>query len=160
MPGTAHAPLRIHGVAVSERIGPAIDDEYWFAWSKELVDSAFTRRDAALDRLQKLILWLWAIYTTFAATGFALADKELDTATALTVGSASVVLILVYWSCVWAQMPIPVDFDPRSPTEIRAAHHALVKKKDRRMVVTVVLSLIAAALVAVALLVAGAAPSG
>lgn len=145
---------------MSEQAGPTINDGYWFAWSKQHIDSSLARRDAAFDRLQKLILWLWAVYTTFAATGFALADKELDTATALIVGSASVALILVYWSCVWGQMPIPVEFDPRSPTEIRAAHFAVVKKKDGRLVLTGVLSLIAGALVAVALLVAGDAPSG
>jgi hypothetical protein len=143
---------------MSESTGPRIDDVYWFEWSKQHLDSALERRDAAFGKLQNLALWLWGIYTTFAATGFALSAKTLSLETTLAVGAGSVLLIAVYWACVWGQMPVPVEFDPRSPTEIGDAHYAMIRKKDARLVTTMLLSLAAAGSVAFALLAAGAAP--
>jgi hypothetical protein len=143
---------------MSEQTAPRIDDAYWFDWSRLHLDSALERRDAAFGRLQGLVLWLWGIYTTFAATGFALSAKALSVEVAASVGMGSVLLIAVYWACVWGQMPVPVLFDPRSPTEISAAHQAMIRSKDTRLVVTMLLSLAAAGAVALALLTAGATP--
>ena len=81
---------------------PKITDAYWFNWSKEHLDSSLERRDMALGTLQKLVIWLWGIYTTFAAVGFALSEKALDPLTTAAIGMASVLLIAVYWASVWA----------------------------------------------------------
>lgn len=145
---------------MSESIGPRIDDAYWFEWSKEHLDTSLERRDAALATLQKLVLWLWGIYTSFAAVGFALSERALDPRTAGVIGTASVLLIAVYWASVWGQMPVAVEFDPRSPTEISEARATIIKEKDLRLYITMILSLIAAAAVAVALLAAGAVRGG
>lgn len=139
---------------------PKINDDYWFGWSKQYIDDALERRNAAFSKLQNLVVWLWGIYTTFAAVGFALSSKALEPVTVIAISAASVLLIMVYWACVWGQMTIPVEFDPRSPTEIRDAHYNLVKKKDDRLKITTGLSLLAAASVAVALLVAGGSRGG
>jgi hypothetical protein len=138
-------------------VGPAINDSYWFAFSKELIDTGVTRRDEAASNLQKFVLWLWSIYTAAAAVGFALASRELSLAATLAITSGSVLLICVYWSAVWTQMPKLVRFDPRSPVEIRYAHNEMILARNRRLAVTALLSVAAAAMVSVGLIVASVA---
>ena len=138
---------------------PKIDDQYWFDWSKGYIDEAFSRRNDAADKLQKVVVWLWGVYTAGAAVGFALSTKKLDVLPTVLIGLGSVLLILVYWATAWVQMPLTVEFDPRSPTEIADAHYAAVKKKGTRLRVTLALSLLAAISVAGALLMASLWPA-
>lgn len=140
---------------MSKSTGPQINDDYWFSWSKQHLDDALERRNAAFSKLQNLVLWLWGIYTTFSAVGFALSTRDLELTTVIVISTASILLISVYWACVWGQMPIPVEFDPRSPTEISEAHYCFIQKKDGRLKITMFLSLLAAASVGIALLTAG-----
>lgn len=142
---------------MTEPTVPKVSDAYWFEWSKNHIDSSLERRDAALRTLQTLVVWLWGIYTAFAAIGFTLAEKALDPVTTAVIGTASALLIAVYWACVWGQLPVSVEFDPRSPTEISEAHAAIVQEKNRRLRIAMVLSLVAASSVAMALAVAGGA---
>ena len=55
-------------------VKPSIDDQFWFDWSKAHVEGALERRQQAFEKLQNLVLWLWGIYTTFAAVGFTLSS--------------------------------------------------------------------------------------
>lgn len=133
---------------------PKIDDQYWFEFSKTLLDSAVSRREKAADTLQKLVVWLWGIYTASATVGFSLSGKELDAMATALVAAASVALILVYWGTVWIQIPELVSFDPRSPTEIKEAFNGIVRNRNRKLVATLIGSIIAAILVSIALMVA------
>jgi hypothetical protein len=60
-------------------------------------------------------------------------------------------LIAVYWCAVYVQLPVAVEFDPRSPTEIQNAYKIGVTAKNRRLKWTVALSIIATIFVAFAL---------
>lgn len=133
---------------------PAIGDQYWFDFSKSLVDSAITRREAAAEALQKLVVWLWGIYTAAASVGFALSGKELTFGMTLLIALPSALLVLVYWGTVWVQMPRLVSFDPRSPTEIEQTHVAMVKDKDWRLRLTLLSSVATAAAVSAGLVAA------
>ena len=73
---------------------------------------------------------------------------------ALIIAAASGALILVYWGTVWVQVPIQIEFDPRSPTEIKTAYNKSVKIKSRRLSITLLGSVIAAIMVSFALIVA------
>lgn len=132
---------------------PQVDDAFWFDYSKKLIENAIERRDQAAAKLQKLVLWLWGIYTGSAAIGFSLSEKDLSLGVTLLVASASASLIAVYWGTFWVQMPIRTDsFDPRSPDEISSAYLSSLEKKDSRLKLTLVLSIIAAVMVSVSLL--------
>jgi len=136
---------------------PTVDHQYWFDYSKKLIDDALEKRNEAAAALQKLVLWLWGIYTGATAIGFALSEKSLALGPTLWIVSASAALILVYWATVWVQMPVTQSFDPRSPTQIRAAHADAVARKRTRLFATLALALVAAVLVAVAIAVAAVA---
>jgi hypothetical protein len=104
--------------------------------------------------LQKLVVWLWGIYTAGAAVGFALSGKELEFWPTFVIAIPSGLLILVYWGTVWVQMPKLVAFDPRSPTEIEQAYSDILLTKNRRLGLTLLLSVVTAVMVSVGLVVA------
>lgn len=134
---------------------PKLDDQYWFNLSETLANKALDARDQAAAKLQNLVLWLWGIYTSLAAVGFALAGKNLSPLHTALIVIASVCLIVVYWATVWVQMPKLVAFDPRSPDEIREkAYVENLLAKHVRLRITLFLALVASILVATALAVA------
>jgi len=135
-------------------IVPSVDHAYWFEYSKSLLDEALNKRETAAGAIQKLVVWLWGIYTASAAIGFTLSGKELSFWPAIIIAAASGSLIIVYWGTVWVQVPIAVSFDPRSPTEIKGAYNKAVKEKSFRLSVTLLGSVVAAIMVSVALMVA------
>lgn len=133
-------------------IKPKIDDAYWFDYSQKLVDGAVTTRDKMAENFQKLVIWLWGIYTATAAVGFALSEKALSFWPTFLIASASALLIAVYWCSIWIQIPIQVEFDPRSPTEINKTHKDIVATKDKRIKFTLILSILAAIMVSLSII--------
>jgi hypothetical protein len=132
---------------------PRIDDAYWFSVSEDLVNKSMTRPEEAAAKLQNLVLWLWGVYTTYAAVGATLAGKSIPLWAVSLVAFASAALIAVYWGTVWVQAPVAVSFDPRSPDDIRSAFGQILATKQKRFAATMAGSLVAAFLVAVALLI-------
>src|SRR5437762_13700390 len=100
-------------------VQPVVDDAYWFAYSKELVEKAITSRNEQAARFQSLVGWLWGIYTASAALGLTLGKANLPTCVKVVIALPSLFLIFAYWMAVEAQTPADVEFDPRSPTQIR-----------------------------------------
>ncbi len=135
-------------------IKPKIDDQFWFDYSLSLIGDAVPKREKAAEVIQKLVLWFWGVYTATATVGFALSDKNLSILPTIVIASASASLIAVYWCTAWILMPILVEFDPRSPTEISEAHKLTVESLNRRIKFTVAMSLIAAVLVSLSIILA------
>ncbi len=133
---------------------PKVDHQYWFDYSKDALDAALIRRDEAAARIQRLVTWLWGIYTGSTAIGFALFEKSLPNDAMLVILGGNLALIVVYWATVWVQVPVARSFDPRSPTEIRAAHGEAVRLKQFRLNVTLFLALAAGILVSLAIVTA------
>jgi len=138
----------------AQRTVPRVNDQYWFDWSKSLVDSTITRNDQAAEKLQTLAGWLWGIYTASTAVGFGLAGKSLSLLSTVLIAAASLSIVAVYWASVWAQYPKLVRFDPRDPDAIQTSYRALLKSKRFRLNLALLLSSAAAALVVVALVTA------
>lgn len=138
----------------SESIKPTIDDAYWFKLSEDMVSKAPEIREQAAIKLQNLVVWLWGVYTAYAAIGIPLAGKALSFEAKVMIVAASVALIGVYWVTVWVQMPISVEFDPRSPTQIMKAYAEVANEKNKRLHKALFLSLIAAMMVTAALVAA------
>jgi len=138
---------------------PKIDDQYWFELSGQLVQNTQQSPTEAAEKLQTLVQWLWGIFTGGAAIGLTVSGQEFSLGKILLIAGASVSLIAVYWGAVWVQLPIAVEFDPRSPTEIQNAYKLGVAAKNRRLKWTVALSLVAAILVSLALAVAAVSPN-
>lgn len=138
----------------SESVKPQVDDQYWFEFSKKMVDSGVTSRNEAAAKLQTLIVWLWGIYTASAAVGISLSKTFYSLPIILLIASPSFVLIIAYWLAHWVQMPIGAKFDPRIPWDIKQAYLKAVNAKSKRLFATLALSLLAAVLVSFALIAA------
>jgi hypothetical protein len=117
-----------------------INDQYWFEFSKLLVENAQQSREKVAEKLQALVVWLWGIYTAATSVGFALSNKDISAEILILIISGSLSLILVYWATVWIQLPIQIEFDPRSPTEIAEAYEEGMKIKDKRLKFTFLLT--------------------
>lgn len=139
-------------VAPVVRPAPKVNDAFWFTYSETMVTQSQAAREKAAEKLQALAVWLWGIYTTYAAVGFALAKHALSGWEKLLVISASAALIAVYWGATWVHMPVVVRFDPRAPEDIRNAYDLSVKVKHTRLWWTLLWSVIAAGLVAMAII--------
>jgi hypothetical protein len=133
---------------------PKVDDNYWFAFSEALISSATEALDKSSAKIESLVVWLWGIYTASAAAGVTLAGYLLPIWAKLVIALPSLLLVIVYFCAVWIQSPVAIEFDPRSPTEIRLAYNKLIKTKRRRSEIGLYVGLVAALSVGVALIAA------
>jgi len=135
-----------------QTISPAIDDAYWFAYSKTIVEKSIASRNDQSAKLQNMIGWLWTIYTASAVVGLNLGKANYSFGVTLAIAFPSVILIFAYWSAVNAQSPVDLEFDPRSPTEIREAYIYAVGQKRRQFFWARFWSIVAGFFVAIVLL--------
>ncbi len=131
-----------------------IDDAYWFAYSKELVERAITSRNEQAARLQNMVVWFWGIYTASAAVGLTLGKANFGVIKTVVIALPSLLLIVAYGFAVRAQTPIDVQFESQSATKITDAYRESVKRKKALLGLAHLLSFIAGLFVGVALLVA------
>lgn len=132
-------------------VQPQINDAYWFAFSKTLVDGALKSRDDAADKLQGFVGWLWTIYTAGAVIGINLGKLSLGFWPSLLVGSPVVALVGVYWMTIWVRTPEVTAFDARVPKQIEYAYERNLKEKQRKLLITLICTAIAGALTASAI---------
>ncbi len=135
-------------------VRPVLDDAYWFAYSKDIVEKAVASRNEQAARFQTFIVWLWGIYTASAAVSLTLGKENLPLYAKVFIALPSLILILAYWSAVQAQTPPYVRFDPRSPTEIMAAYDEQVRQKENLLWWARAWSFVAAFLIGAALVLA------
>lgn len=133
---------------------PMVGDQFWFDESRKMVESGSENRNNAASLLQKTIGWLWGIYTGGAFIGLGLSHTSYSLMSLVIIVSPSPVLIIGYWLSVWAQIPLAVEFDPRSPTEIMEAFSKGTDVKAKRLQWALGTSLLAATLVSAALVTA------
>jgi hypothetical protein len=117
-------------MADSEPVRPALDDAYWFAQSKQMVERAISSRNEQAGKFATWLGWLWTIYTAGTTVGLTLGKTKYSFGATLLIASPSLILIIAYWQAVQAQTPTHTDFDLRSPTEIQEAYNRSVKQKE------------------------------
>jgi hypothetical protein len=117
-----------------------VDDNYWLAKAKALVDASATSRQEQADKLVDGVKWLWTAYTASAIVGFAFTDKDYPWWAFVVIALPSAILPIAYASAVWVRNPVPIDFDERSPPEIKRAYDGGVSKKVHRLRVALVLA--------------------
>ena len=131
---------------------PIVNDQFWFEFSKKMVEIGQSKRDDAAAKLQTMIGWFWGIYTAGAAVGISLSQTSYSLPIILLIASPSIVLIAAYWVSVWVQMPVEVQFDPRIPNDIKNAYIKGINIKGRKLTAAIALSASAAILVSTALI--------
>ncbi|MBS9965073.1 MULTISPECIES: hypothetical protein [Vibrio] len=130
---------------------PTINNQFWFDISKKMVEGSSDRRRNAASLLQKTIGWLWGVYTGGAFIGLGITDTPYSFTSIILIASPSPLLLIAYCATVWAQIPLDVEFDPRSPTEIMEAYCKGSQIESYRLKVALVVTFLAAISVSMAL---------
>lgn len=135
-----------------DRPVPKINDGFWFEYSQKIINSAWESREKVGEKTKEFVKWLWPIYAAGTAIGFGLSGKALPIWVNILIAIAGAALIFVYWSTLHIEMPCGVTFDPRSPTEIKAAYLVEIRSKQKWLHISAISSLFAVFLVSLALM--------
>ena len=135
---------------VSDKPKP-IDDEFWFKYSKEIVDNAANKRDEVASKLQEGIKWLWIIYTAAATVGIALAKESYPIWTVIIIALPSFFLIVAYWLAAWVHLPERGMFHAEIPEEIKDVHERWIGVKSQRLRAAFIVFVLAALMVSFAI---------
>ena len=135
-----------------------VDDTYWLARAKQMVEGALDQRVATADRLTSTAAWLATLTTAGVTSLVALRKPELDTPLVVLLAFDLASVIAAYVAGLLASQPRFRSFDPRIPAEIRQAHESMVRSVRRSLLAATALILVAAVLSSVVLVLVAAAP--
>ena len=128
-----------------------VNDLYWLEYAKTSISNSLSSRNTAAAKLEKMTLWFWGIYTASFTIGVTINLIDAPLYVLFLLGSPIATLIITYWFCVEAQMPIQVKFDSRIPYEIKKAYNLGVEIKRKKFQIAKSLSFVSAILLAAAL---------
>jgi len=127
------------------------NDEYWLKYGKSSIEQSLSSRNEAAAKLEKMTLWFWGLYTATFTIGVSINVIDAPTIILIMLASLIVLLILTYWFCILAQLPVHAEFDPAIPYEIKEAFNAGLKVKNRRFSIARYLTLFSALVLSSAL---------
>lgn len=134
-------------------IKPSIDDQFWFDRSSEMVKGSIDRFDKWADRIKDVILWAIPLYT--ASSIFTVEYKKISEWWII------IILVIPYFFLFFAyldsqltQKPFPVEFDYRSPDQIKGAYIKSYNEKLSGMKALSILSIISIVSLSIALITA------
>jgi hypothetical protein len=110
-----------------------VNDRYWLARARGMLDQAIRGRDDAAARLAAGVGWLWTVYTGAALVGAALRTQPLPAWAVGVLVAPALLLVAAYGLAVWAMLPIGVAFDPRVVQQIQQAHMRASAVKQQRL---------------------------
>ena len=128
-----------------------VDDIYWLAYSKKTIENTIVSINDAASKLEKMILWFWGIYTASFTIGITINLISAPFPVLILLASPIVSLILTYWLCNWAQLPVISMFSPQIPEEIKHSFNRAARIKNRRLKVTLLSTFFSALLLSLAL---------
>ncbi len=128
-----------------------INDEYWLQYAKQSVENSITARNDGAAKLEKMVLWFWSLYTATFTIGVSINILDAPSWVMTLLASPIVMLILTYWLCIWAQLPVTATYDPRIPYEIKEGYNHGLKVKNNRFHFALSLTFVSALLLAIAL---------
>lgn len=129
------------------------DDKFWLEYGKSSIEKSITKTNEAAQKLEKMTLWFWGVYTTAFAIGTTLQLLDATRGVLFLMASPIFLLILTYWLCVNAQMPVNSGgFNPLIPSDIRKSYILSVRKKRWRHIWALISTLFSAILLGLALL--------
>jgi len=127
------------------------NDAFWLLYGKTAIEKSINSRNEAAEKLEKMVLWLWAIYTASFTIGTTINAINAPTPVLILLSLPIITLIITYWMCTWTRMPIAASFDPRIPSEIKEGYNKGLKVKIMRFRWTLFSTLISAITLSAAL---------
>jgi len=131
--------------------------EFWLNYPKESNEDFLKAIDAGAAKLQAMVLWFWGLYTSAFTLGVSINYIKAPLWVLASFVSPIVLLILSYWYCVFAQLPVIVGlipqkgYDPTKEDDIRKEYDAGLKRKYNRLKGASFLTFISALFLGIAL---------
>lgn len=128
-----------------------INDEYWLSYAKKSVENSITSRNHAAAKIEAMTLWFWGAYVLYFTIGVTIELLDVSSFVMFLLALPIVLVMVTYWLCVYAQLPVTVTFDPRIPSEILEGYNSGLRTKNRRFQFSLLFTFLSAVSVAIAL---------
>lgn len=129
-----------------------VSDKFWLNIGAEVVYKSLENRAAAVDRLQKTIVWIFGVYSTITIGSAVFTTKESWCDTALLLfGLAFLFLIISYWVATTASFPQIKDFYGNAAESIRDKYVEAVNRSAKAFTWAIVLCSVGVLLYSIAL---------
>lgn len=127
-----------------------VGDRFWLGYAQEMVKAALSAPDRRAEQLNNGIAWFWTVYSAAVLVVFSTRTQALPPALSVLLALPTALLMVAYWLASEVRAPILIEFDPRVPSEIEAAHRHAVLQKNRKLSVAAIVTGVAGACVVVA----------
>lgn len=130
---------------------PKVDDQFWFDYSYDTVKDSINRLNTAIERTKTFMTGLLTVFTGSAI--FTIEYKDLENPLLIILFALPYIIVLFgEWHATTSSLPKCVNFDPRSPDEIREAYIHTHDFKSKKLRTQVIISFTATFFVAVTLM--------
>jgi len=129
-----------------------IKDDFWLNIAAEEVYDSFKTRNDAIERLQKLVVWIIGIYSSVSIASVLYAKPENWNQTVLVLfGTAFIFLIAGYVTSTIASMPHGKPFFANEVSDIRDAYNRAIRCSKRYLTSSISLIVIGSGFYGVAI---------
>ncbi|MFT6923162.1 MAG: hypothetical protein ACJA1C_002172 [Crocinitomicaceae bacterium] len=110
------------------------NDQFWLEYGKSSIEKSISSVNESASKLETITKWFWTTYTTFFTIGISTDSIDAPILVLILLSLPIILLIMTYWFCVLAQMPVNSRFNPKIPSRIRKAYNngVIIKKKRLR----------------------------
>jgi hypothetical protein len=108
-----------------------VGDRFWLGYAQELVKAAVSAPDRRAEQLINGIAWFWTVYSAAVLVVFTTRSQAPPLWISIILVSPTVLLVVAYWVASRVRVPILIEFDPRVPSQIEAAHSQAVSRKNQ-----------------------------
>ena len=127
-----------------------VNDRFWLKYARTSIESASKGRLATAEKLITGVGWFWTVYTGVAVLGVTAADRDLDNWRTFLVFLPVPALGFTYLVALWAATAIEGTYDPRVPSQVKAAYITAAEERKRRIKAVLLALAISALMVVIA----------
>jgi hypothetical protein len=132
-----------------------IDRDFWLDYAKNEVTKSIESREAAAEKLDTFLAWIWTIYTSIFALASLFNYMSSNVWQLLVVSQPILIIMVARFFCKWVEMPTmkkDEKADPNVVPEIIDSFKATVEDKKRKLSIALVFTVISMISICVALI--------
>lgn len=111
-----------------------LDEAYWYSVAKDIVTGSLERLEKSIDNFERLVLWLWVIYTPIigigAGTVSSYSSKQLSSTVLFFLMLPCITMLVSYWFTTKAKSVTFVEFNHEVVDNIKAAYKNIIDVKN------------------------------
>src|SRR5262245_884342 len=115
-----------------ERIKIA-DELFWLGQGAKVLEESSAKLIQGAESVAAAMAWFWTVYSAAAAAALLFLHRELSPGIAAIVAAPAITLFAAYGLAVWSALPVPIAFQPASPSDIKRAFESVVARRRERL---------------------------